>query len=118
MILPQFLKPIVKKEKDKNGHHHSGWGFSILNLRFRVNASRDAPVEIAAIEQRLAVVGGLMTCLRRCNVQSDCDDGWVCSDCAPDALGDGSHCDVFTVNGQGYYATKLQAHYNNKLSAV
>ncbi|PHT89235.1 hypothetical protein T459_04348 [Capsicum annuum] len=83
-----------------------------------VNASRDAPVEIAAIEQRLAVVGGLMTCLRRCNVQSDCDNGWVCSDCAPDTLGDGSHYDVFTVNGQGYYTTKLQAHYNNKLSAV
>ncbi|KAM3203776.1 hypothetical protein P3L10_031402 [Capsicum annuum] len=79
----------------------------------QVNASRDAPVEIAAIEQRLAVVGGLMTCLRRCNVQSDCDDGWVCNDCVPDALGDGSHCDVFTVNDQGYYATKLQAHYNN-----
>ncbi|PHT55979.1 DNA-directed RNA polymerase subunit beta [Capsicum baccatum] len=78
--------------------------------------SRELPVEIAAIEQRLAVVGDIITCLKKCNVQSDCSDGWLCSDCAPDALGDGRHCDKFLANGQGYFATKLQARYNNKQS--
>ncbi|KAH0668722.1 hypothetical protein KY289_023215 [Solanum tuberosum] len=81
----------------------------------KVKASRDLPVEIATIEQKLSLVGGLMTCLRACNVQSDCNDGWVCSDCAPNAFPPNYHCDVFTANGQGYYATMLQARSNKQI---
>ncbi|XP_060215780.1 uncharacterized protein LOC132642750 [Lycium barbarum] len=83
----------------------------IITLTVEVKASRDLPVEIAAMEQRVAIVGDIVTCLKRCNVQSDCSDGWLCSDCAPDALGSGYHCDKFTANGQGYFATTLQARY-------
>ncbi|XP_059315933.1 uncharacterized protein LOC132066715 [Lycium ferocissimum] len=83
----------------------------IITTTVEVKASRDLPVEIAAIEQRLALVGDIVTCLKRCKVQSDCSNGWVCSDCAPDALGDGYHCDKFTANGQGYFATNLQDRF-------
>ncbi|XP_055805134.1 uncharacterized protein LOC129873956 [Solanum dulcamara] len=86
----------------------------IVTTTVEVKASRDLPVEMAAMEQRLGLVGDLMTCLRTCNVQSDCNDGWVCSDCAPNAFPGGYHCDVFTANGQGYYATILQARYNKQ----
>ncbi|KAK6788783.1 hypothetical protein RDI58_012581 [Solanum bulbocastanum] len=81
----------------------------------QVKASRDLPVEIATIEQKLALVGGLMTCLRSCNTNSDCSDAWVCGDCAPSAFPPNYHCDVLTANGQGYYATMLQARYNKEI---
>ncbi|XP_027772822.1 uncharacterized protein LOC107020131 isoform X2 [Solanum pennellii] len=80
----------------------------------QVKASRDLPVEIAAIERKLAIVGDIVTCLKSCNVKSDCDDAWVCSDCAPNAFPGGYHCDVLTANGQGYYSTMLQARYNKQ----
>ncbi|KAH0675106.1 hypothetical protein KY285_022907, partial [Solanum tuberosum] len=80
-----------------------------------VKASRDLSVDIATIEQKLSLVGGLMTCLRSCNVNSDCDDAWLCSDCTPDAFPPNYHCDKLTANGQGYYATMLQARYNKQI---
>ncbi|KAL3336864.1 hypothetical protein AABB24_029511, partial [Solanum stoloniferum] len=88
---------------------------SIATTTVQVKASRDLPVEIATIEQKLALVGGLMTCLRSCNVNSDCSDAWVCSDCAPSAFPPDYHCDVLTANGQGYYATMLQARNKKQI---
>ncbi|WMV28351.1 hypothetical protein MTR67_021736, partial [Solanum verrucosum] len=81
----------------------------------QVKASRDLPVEIVALEQKFALVGDILTCLKACKVKSDCNDAWVCSDCAPNAFPPNYHCDVLTANGQGYYATMLQARSNKQI---
>ncbi|XP_060208879.1 uncharacterized protein LOC132636154 [Lycium barbarum] len=72
-------------------------------------ASRDMSLDIVAIEQNLVPVGDIITCLKTCYVQSDCKDGWLCSDCANDAFDQGGkHCDKFTSSGQGYFSSMLR----------
>ncbi|XP_049356785.1 uncharacterized protein LOC125821408 [Solanum verrucosum] len=87
----------------------------IATTTVQVKASRDLPVEIVALEQKFALVGDILTCLKACKVKSDCNDAWVCSDCAPNAFPPNYHCDVLTANGQGYYATMLQARSNKQI---
>ncbi|MCD9639391.1 hypothetical protein HAX54_023833 [Datura stramonium] len=77
-------------------------------------ASRDISLDIIAIEHKLIPVGDVVTCLKKCNVQSDCNDGWLCTDCANDAFDQGGkHCDKFTSSGQGYFAMLQQAKMVN-----
>lgn len=74
--------------------------------------ARDMSLDIVAIEQKLIPVGDIVTCLKKCYVQSDCNDGWLCSDCANDAFDQGGkHCDKFTASGQGYFAMLSQAQF-------
>ncbi|KAL3347588.1 hypothetical protein AABB24_021320 [Solanum stoloniferum] len=81
--------------------------------KLQAMGARDMSLDIVAIEQKLIPVGDIVTCLRRCYVQSDCSDGWLCSDCAKDAFSqDRKHCDKFTASGQGYFAMLSRSQAN------
>ncbi|TMW83958.1 hypothetical protein EJD97_000351 [Solanum chilense] len=87
------------------------------SLKLQAMGARDMSLDIVAIEQKLIPVGDIVTCLKRCYVQSDCSDGWLCSDCANDAFDQGGkHCDKFTASGQGYFA--MLSRRNLKFAAA
>ncbi|KAK6803631.1 hypothetical protein RDI58_001415 [Solanum bulbocastanum] len=72
--------------------------------KLQAMGARDMSLDIVAIEHKLIPVGDIVTCLKICYVQSDCNDGWLCTDCATDAFDQGGkHCDKFTASGQGYF---------------
>ncbi|KAK4340560.1 hypothetical protein RND71_039061 [Anisodus tanguticus] len=68
-----------------------------MNLS-QVMALRDLPDDVAAMKEKLLPLGDIVTCLKYCNVESDCSDGWLCYNCVPSAF-DGwrSQCDKLTL---------------------
>ncbi|XP_060178647.1 uncharacterized protein LOC132608888 [Lycium barbarum] len=81
----------------------------------QVMATRELPVDIEMMKQKLLPVGDIVTCLKYCNVESDCSDGWLCYNCVPSAFaGWRSQCDKTTVTGEGYFGTLLKAKLMNQ----
>ncbi|KAK4361162.1 hypothetical protein RND71_020114 [Anisodus tanguticus] len=75
-------------------------------------ALRDLPDDVAAMKEKLLPLGDIVTCLKYCNVESDCSGGWVCYNCVPSAFaGWRSQCDKFTVTGED---RECGSHYSTK----
>ncbi|MCD7451023.1 hypothetical protein HAX54_009387 [Datura stramonium] len=87
------------------------WGPNKMQL---VMALRDLPIDVAEMKEKLLPLGDIITCLKYCKVESDCSDGWLCTNCVPSAFeGWRSQCDKRTVTGEGYFGTILRAKRND-----
>ncbi|XP_016446332.2 fruit-specific protein [Nicotiana tabacum] len=81
--------------------------------KMQVMALRDLPEDVAMMKDKLLPLGDIVTCLKYCNVESDCSDGWLCYNCVPSAFqGWRSQCDKLTATGEGYFGTILRAKHN------
>ncbi|KAM3239107.1 hypothetical protein P3L10_014140 [Capsicum annuum] len=85
-----------------------------VNNKMQAMALQDLPVDVVEIKEKVLPLGDIITCLKYCKVESDCDDSWLCTNCVPSAFeGWGAQCDKRTVTDKGYFGTILQARYNN-----
>ncbi|KAM3306536.1 hypothetical protein P3S67_013406 [Capsicum chacoense] len=57
-----------------------------VNNKMQAMALQDLPVDVIEINEKLLPLGDIITCLKYCKVESDCDDSWVCTNCVPSAF--------------------------------
>ncbi|KAG5628218.1 hypothetical protein H5410_013436 [Solanum commersonii] len=107
----QAYAMVLQDESQKLG---AGRGVTMsCSRKLQEMGERDMSLDIIVIEQILILVGDIVTCLKRCYVQSDCNDGWLCSDCTNDALDQGGkNCDNFTASGLGYFTMLSRSQAN------
>ncbi|PHU19255.1 hypothetical protein BC332_10406 [Capsicum chinense] len=81
---------------------------NLVNNKMQAMALQDLPVDVVEIKEKLFPLGDIITCLKYCKVESDCDDSWLCTNCVPSAFeGWRAQYDKRTVTDKGYFGTIL-----------